>query len=214
MSLPDREEIYRSIYGAWRIARLDPGALRWFDVSADGFYRSFFVMALIAPFALLLLLVVYVADPMTLPGEFSDGVSPDIGLGPKEPGFAVFVVVQGLFYVLDWLGYAALMVPVTMLLGATGGYATYIVVWNWSHVLEVAVLLPATTFALGGLLPEPAAQGVVLLAVLAVLGYGFLVARAGLGCGPVQAIAVVVLHLLWDALMDQTAFSAVHALSG
>ena len=48
--MPDHDSVIRSIYGAWRLALLDPSGLNWFDVSIEGFWRSFFAAAIVAPF--------------------------------------------------------------------------------------------------------------------------------------------------------------------
>ena len=45
----DRAEIERSLTGAWRLFLGKPDAMRQFDSSVDGFWRSFRAIVLIAP---------------------------------------------------------------------------------------------------------------------------------------------------------------------
>ena len=45
----DREEIVRSLTGAWELFLDRPGAMRHFDVSVDGFWRSFAAVLLVVP---------------------------------------------------------------------------------------------------------------------------------------------------------------------
>ena len=45
----DRAEIARSLTGAWRLFLGRPDAMRFFDTSVDGFWRSFRAIILVAP---------------------------------------------------------------------------------------------------------------------------------------------------------------------
>ena len=46
-----------SIYGAYRLARLDAAGMSYFDTSVAGFWRSFFAAVIIAPFYAMLLAI-------------------------------------------------------------------------------------------------------------------------------------------------------------
>ena len=35
-------EVFTALYGAYRLARLDAGGLKYFDITDQGFWRSFF----------------------------------------------------------------------------------------------------------------------------------------------------------------------------
>ena len=59
-------EIVRSVYGAWRLAHLDPAGMTYFDRTEEGFWRSFRVAILVAPAYALLIALDYAtpsADP-------------------------------------------------------------------------------------------------------------------------------------------------------
>ena len=47
--IPSLRETLIGIYGAWRLARLERGAMSYFDASAEGFWKSFSAAALLLP---------------------------------------------------------------------------------------------------------------------------------------------------------------------
>ena len=47
--MPDRQEVASSLYGAWRLACLDESGMGYFNISVEGFWRSFFAAVLLAP---------------------------------------------------------------------------------------------------------------------------------------------------------------------
>ena len=40
--IPSLHEIFYGVFGAWRLFRLDPKAMAYFDNSVEGFWKSFF----------------------------------------------------------------------------------------------------------------------------------------------------------------------------
>jgi len=197
LSLPGRSEIERGLFGAWRIARTDPQALRWFDLSADGFYRSFTAMLLVLPVWLVLVAL--------------DRAPPDAEFVPP---LALELAVQTVAFVFGWAGFAALMLPVAMLLRLQERYVAYIVASNWAQVLQLAALLPAVLLAASGVLPEPAGAGLLAAVTLLLLVYAGQIARAGLGCRIVEAVGIVALQVVWDVLVRRTADGLLLVLAG
>ena len=55
--MPPKQEIVASLYGAWRLMRLDPTGMTYFNLSADGFWRSFFAAVIVAPAYVLFVVV-------------------------------------------------------------------------------------------------------------------------------------------------------------
>jgi hypothetical protein len=185
-------EITRSIHGAWRIARLDPDALAYFNITADGFWRSFSALVLVVPFYIGFLIL-------------SHGHLP----GLEPPGGPIvsatwYVTVKLLAFAAGWLVFPVVMVAISRLLDLTETYAQYIIVWNWSNVLEMVVILPAVMLFLSGALAGQTAAMILMAAQITMLFYGYLVARTGLRCKLVTAIGVVafnfVLSLLFNGL--------------
>lgn len=179
--MPLGQEILRSIRGAVRIALLDPDAPAWFNLSIEGFWRSFLAPALLAPFYLALIL----RDV----GEAPEGV---------DPGALTFARIVA--YVAGWAAFPLLMIPIARLLQLGGAYVSYIIMWNWSSVPQAAIMIPATA-ALGAL-GERAGGMVFMFALVTVLFYSYLVARAGLRCPPLTAAGVVTLDLVLSLVVN------------
>ena len=144
--IPDRAEVLRSLYGVWRLARM--------DVSADAALRSVRggLLALVLRgdhrsrpvYALLVV-------ERTLDRE--EG---------HDPGSTV--VVESIAYLAAWAAFPLVAVVLTPLLGLGRRYVELIVAVNWAAVLQVAAFLAAV--ALGLLLPEGLAA--LLLAIVTV----------------------------------------------
>lgn len=182
-------EITRSIHGAWRIARLDPDALNYFDLSIDGFWRSFLAVLVVVPFYVVFLI-------------FNHGNQPGLEL-PTGPVVSTefFVAVKLLAYIAGWLAFPLAMVPISRLLDLSQNYIPYIIVWNWSNVLVMAVILPTVLMFPPADPAGQAAKMVLMAAQISMLFYGYLVVRAGLRCKTLTAIGVVVLDLLLSLLL-------------
>ena len=87
-----RDEIERSLTGAWRLFLNQPDAMQSFDTSVDGFWRSFQAIVLVAPLYALTAL----AD--------RHGVSTDAN--PTDVQHGAFFLGKALTLGLDWIGAA------------------------------------------------------------------------------------------------------------
>jgi hypothetical protein len=183
--MPDRQEIERSLFGVWRLAMLDPGGLRWLNLSVDGFWRSFWVIPLLLPVQLLL--------AWLIPDEEAVAAS----------GMAPWLLFRALLSVLTWVGFVVAMIPVCRLLRLGHAYVTYVIAWNWSALPQAAVLLAAALVY--GLLPESAGVVLLLAVQLAVLAYIFLVTRYALGTDGLTAAGVVIFNVLFELVIVELA---------
>jgi hypothetical protein len=178
-------ELVASLYGTYRLARFDPQGLGFFDSSPAGARRSFFAAAIVAPFYALML----AAGPA--------------GGGDVDP--VRFGIVEGIAYVLSWVAYPVLVEWLTRVLGRRERFEAYLAAYNWSMVLQNAVVFPITMLVGLGVLPLQVGQllwfGVFLLVLLYV---GFIV-RAALEVTPVTAAGLVLLDVLLSALIDGVA---------
>ncbi|HEX5796302.1 MAG TPA: hypothetical protein VFY19_10700 [Geminicoccaceae bacterium] len=178
--MPDREEVYRSIYGAYRLAFLDPSGMAYFNLSVDGFWRSFFAAVLVAPGYVLL-----VAQKLT--------AQPDV----LDLGWAI--LVQTLAYGLIWAAFPVIALVLTQLLGLSRNYVPLIVAVNWAAVLQLGVLLAA--MALGLLVP--ALEGLVLLVVTGgLLFYQWFVIRTALQTTGGIALLMVLVDLVLNTTIN------------
>ncbi len=179
-------EIRSSIHGAWRIALTDPNALRYFNLSADGFWRSF--------------IAVPIAFAVTLPKYLLRDEVPaaDALAEPSAP-------VMLLFGLIGWLLYVVVMIWITRLLNLAATYAQYIIVWNWASVIGTLFMLPISLFP-----HDPASAGglgavLPLMFYFALLYYGFRVARVGLACTVPIALGIMVFELVLNLFIYKAA---------
>ena len=183
-------EITQSINGAWRIARMDENALDYFNMSIEGFWRSFLAVLIVVP--------LYIVFLVLNLGQLSGMELPTGSATSKE----FYVAIKLAAHILGWLAFPVVMIPISRLMDLSQSYVPYIIVWNWSNVLVMAVILPAV------LLFPPSAQSgqsaklILMAAQITVLFYGYLVARAGLQCKILTAIGVVMLDLLLGLLFN------------
>ncbi|MCB1884946.1 MAG: hypothetical protein KDG89_13270 [Geminicoccaceae bacterium] len=154
------------IEAALRLLRREPDAITGFDLSVDGFWRSF------------------VAALVCLPGFFL--LSP-----PNDPGFSWPSETLG--YVVGWLVFPLVMVPLSRSLGKGERYVPLVVAINWGAVLQMAAFVTAVT--LSRLLPQPLGALLVLGTTVVVVLYEWHIVRSALATTAGIAAALTALDL-------------------
>lgn len=130
--MPPSEKIQASLAGAWRMMMGKPEGLRMLDLSADGFWNSFYAILLALP----PLAVNWV--PVALDT-----------LGPEATGGERFVYVLRLA-VVDigaWLLPLAILAAFSAQVGVRDRFVHYVVATNWATVPMVWIMLPASLLA-------------------------------------------------------------------
>jgi hypothetical protein len=182
--MPDRREVLSALYGAYRLAWFDAAGMAHFNLTVDGFWRSFFAAVLVAPgFAVL------IAQKLVDRPE------------PLDPGWAM--LVQLLAYGLSWAAFPLLAVVLTRLLGLSHNYVPLIVALNWGAVLQVLVFLAAVVvgLALPGLL-----EGLIMLIVTGgILFYQWFVTRSALQTTGGIALMLVLIDLMLNSAISASA---------
>ncbi|MCP5373134.1 MAG: hypothetical protein H6907_15515 [Hyphomicrobiales bacterium] len=171
--MPTRAEVIAGIYGAYRLARADAGAMSYFDTTLDGFWKSFFAAAVVAPFYLLLL-VLRLATAQT-------GV-----LDPLR-----FFTAEAIGYVIAWVAFPLIMIPLSEALDRRDHYFRYLVAYNWAAVIQNAIYLPLGFLILSGLVPFGLAVLLELAAIGAILAYAWFIARTALDIPGLTAAGLV-----------------------
>jgi hypothetical protein len=170
-------EIVRSVYGAWRLARLDPIGMEWLDRSPEGFWRSFRVALLV------------------LPLEIATNVILLTQMEQHEP-LARIVAVAGIAYVIAWTAFPVLSHPLVGALGRAERYPGYITAINWSRVIVYAVVVPVMLLTA----QSPAGFATLLLiGFYAFFGvYQWFIAKTALdlGAGPAAGLTMMEIALL------------------
>ncbi len=180
--MPGWMEVRQGLHGAWRLAHGELQAMQRFDVTADGFYRSFGVWIFVIPIQVLLVLAI--AEP----GE-QDGLA--------------LAAVEVVLILAAWLIYATASALLLHQAGRGQGFAGFMIAYNWAQLLLTLVVVPIfLLLVLGGLTTGLAALIYWLLQLLIVI-YVSVIARAATGAGISLCLAL--------ALLDQLVFRIVFA---
>ncbi len=165
------EEAARGMRGAWLLLRRDPAAPKWFNISLEGFWRSFFV-------AFLLLPLYYAYHVQLGPPEGAEDVEP-----------LRRWLTEGIGYAIGWTLWPLLAFYLTQALDCGERYLGYIIAYNWAQMLAAPFLI-AVSVLLKPLLPEAVWVILYLAALTGVLAFEYSIARQMLDVPPVKALAV------------------------
>jgi hypothetical protein len=174
-----------AVGGALRLARGDASGLGWFDTSIDGFWRSFRAGLIAYPLFLILLAFRVSSAHWAASGMFR------------------IVVVETIGYVISWVAFPLLVLPVTRWLGREHRFLAFIVAYNWSQIPQTALFVLVGADAAAGLFPSGVAQLVEFVAAIAVLVYEWYIARVALQVSASQAVPVVALDMLLGVLLSR-----------
>lgn len=178
--IPSAAEIRRGLAGALAILRREPGAMALFDLTADGFFRSFAAMLVAAPAYALIVL-----------GRISaEGSAVALPLA---------LLVEAIGYVAGWLAFPVAAGLVLHGLGQGRRLVPLVVAGNWAAVLQVGFVLVALLLA--ALLPGPTGAAVTTTATLAALAYQWLVVRTALEAPGSVAAGFVLLDIVVSLLV-------------
>lgn len=179
----DRAEIQRSLTGAWRLFLGKPDAMRFFDASVDGFWRSFSAIILVAPLYALTAL----ADRVDMLTDANP--ADDIGNVP-------FWAAKALTLAFDWVTLPILLGLIADFIGIRRGYPAFVVARNWATVL---MIIPFAAIGLLDLTGLASAESLVvpsLVALIATFRMSYEIARKTLSARADVAIAFVALDFL------------------
>lgn len=178
-------EMTHGLYGAWRLAWRDRAAMAWFDCSLQGAIRSFWAAALCYPgFVVLLLFRV-------------QGTSTNAG------DVYLILLVETIGYVIGWAAYPLAALPFCRWIAPEERALGFIIAYNWSQVLQTALLLPIAALGALDVAPAYVVAYVSTVAYLAILLYEWFIARIALESGGLAATALVLLDVVLGAMLSQ-----------
>jgi hypothetical protein len=180
------QEFQLAIVGALRFAFGDRDALTYFDRSHDGFWRSFRAAFVSYPFYLILLLLRVPASEWAASGG------------------ARIILVETIGYVILWVLFPLVMLPVCRALGRERRFFDLMVPYNWSQVPQSAVLVLAGLVVLSG---GPALRILGFAAAYAMLAYEWFIVRVGLEASGLAAAAVVIVDVVLSFAVGEIAGS-------
>ena len=174
-------EVSYGLFGAWRLAHLDPRGMQYFDTSIEGFWRSFWAAALMAPlYALLVVLQLWQRgaewDPLRV------------------------VLIEVIGYAIAWTAYPLAAWYMLSALGKQQRYVGYIVAYNWSNLIQMMVMLPVAALDAADGLPTPLSGIIFMAALAAVLFYQYFIARTALEVDMPIAAGLVFIDLMLGVL--------------
>ncbi|TIP53485.1 MAG: transporter, partial [Mesorhizobium sp.] len=126
------DETYASLAGAWRLMFGKADGLRLLDLSADGFWNSFFAIIVAAP--ALIVGWVGIANEISDPDAFAGRFSMLIRLAAVDIGSWVLPLVA-----------LALIAPRA---GIGGRFVHYVVASNWASAIIAWLMLPSALLRL------------------------------------------------------------------
>jgi hypothetical protein len=177
-------EVSYGLYGAWRLARRDKGAMAWFDRSLAGAIRSFWAAAICYPgFVVLLLLRL---------GE----------AGVHAPAVYRILLVESIGYVVGWCAFPLAALPLCRWVAPEERALGFIIAYNWSQVLQTALLLPIAAVGASDIVPFYAIAYAETVAYIAILIYEWFIAKIALDAGGLMATALVALDFVLGAMLS------------
>jgi hypothetical protein len=183
MAFLTRDEIVRSLTGAWHVFLDRPDASDYFDLSVIGFWRSFRAILLVVPAYVLSALTTWTTLPAEIDGSW-------------------FVAAKTVSLAIDWVAFAVVLALVADRLHVGPTYSAYIIVRNWASVIATAPFgLVALLYVLG-LVGQDVAGTLSLAILFVILRYNYLIARRVLQVGVPLAIGIVVADFILSLAID------------
>jgi hypothetical protein len=189
--MPSYRDIVYGIYGAWRLARLDAGAMSYFDRTVAGFWNSFFAAVIVAP-------------------GFAIIITYELAQVELEAGVLRLFLVESIAYVLRWIAFPVLAYQVCEVIGKREAYIGYIVAFNWSKVIQMAVFLPVIVLIASGVLSGNSGSLLLLGLTILVLGYQWFIIRTALAVSTMGAIGFVVLDFVIELIILKITVVMIH----
>jgi hypothetical protein len=170
-------EMLFSLFGVWRLARFDRLGMGYIDPSIEAARRSFFAAVIVAP-----------AYALMLGVRFTE-------LSPSPDPFR-FAAAETIAYALSWIAYPLAMAGICQALSRSDRYAGYVCAYNWSLVLQNAVVLPLVILSLTEILPAGVMQVLWLVAIVGITAYVWFIARTALSVSGTAAFGIVALDFI------------------
>jgi hypothetical protein len=171
-------ELRLALSGTLRLAVGDRRGLSCFDASIVGFWRSFRAAAICYPLYLFLLALRVTHAQW------------------QHSGVATILIVETIDYVVAWVAFPLLILPLCDALRRDDRFFAFIVAYNWSQVPQTALFAIIGFDAFTGLLSSGSLPGAELAAAVATLVYEWYIARVALAVGAAAATLIVLIDLL------------------
>jgi len=169
-----------ALYGAYRLARLDPDGMKYFDDSPHGFWHSFSAAIVVLPLFAGTMLARWTSIPDTVNGWR-------------------FISVELIAYVIAWTAFPVIMMLVVRAIDREPLYIRGIVAYNWAAVLQNLLYMPVAILSLTGV---EGTGPLAMIVLFLVMFYSWFVAKTALQLTPLMAWSIVVLDLLISMVLS------------
>jgi hypothetical protein len=187
MTVSPWTEVQLAVGGALRLALGDRRGLGFFDVSLEGFWRSFRAAAICYPMYLFLLVTRVTSAQW------------------EAAGWPSVILVETIAYVIAWVAFPLLMLHIAHWLGRDHRFLAFMVAYNWSQVPQTVLLTIIGLDAATDLFPPQIVQFAEAIATIAVLVYEWYIARVALAVSGPQAALVVVIDVVLGTTLARVA---------
>lgn len=178
-----RQELSIAAAGALRLARFDQTGADAFPSTVEAARRSFYVILVTFPAFLFLF--------------FWEAMQTETGAPTSARDW-----LRGLLILaIQWTAFPVVMLALADIRGWTDSIHRFIAAYNWSRLVQVAVLVPAALFAGPDLQGNTAGVMVLLAVTLWILIYVGFIARAALQVDGRGAFGVVAIYIAVDLLI-------------
>jgi hypothetical protein len=183
--------VRRSVDAAFDLVARNPRAWEKFDLTADGFYRSFAAMLLVMPLNIILDLLMH---GVALAERARQGKTTlDLTYGFADATFST--VTLG----LQWLLFPVAMVFLLRFLGLTHRYSALIIAHNWGMLVVWLFYMPPFLLNAAGIISSNHAIDLSLIVLGFTLYYRFYIAQTSLGTSWIIAGGIAMIDLLLQA---------------
>jgi hypothetical protein len=183
-------EVRRSLAGAWQLFLNRPDAMRLFDLTVEGFWRSFGAIVFIVP--------VFVLGTLAERERILRKTADALVISAPE-----YVLERLATLGVDWVALPILLFLVARPLGLDRSYPAFIIARNWTAVIASLPFGVISLLYLGGILDDQFSALLFLAALAVVLRYSFIVARTALGVGIGFATGLVAFDFLLSLLITE-----------
>lgn len=171
-------DVTKALFGIWLILKNRPGANNFFDISIEGFWRSFVAAILVLPANIIITAVGILAA-----GEVS------------------YSVIDGLrdllIYGINWLFYPLIVISACRHLNAQDKALKYIIPYNWASI-PAGYLFAFATLGSRGLEGSSFGAGLIFVAYVVAIFLFFEIARRQLEISRLAAVGVVAFDFIFS----------------
>jgi hypothetical protein len=172
--IPTLGETLLALAGLWRFVREGAPALRWFDRSLDGFWRSFGVAIIVAP-----LQAVWIATQIAAPADAA--------------GWLGLITTEASIYVILWVAFPLALYYIVARPGHLLPYVDFVIIYNWINIPLVVIGLAIALLGRIGLIGDTTEQVLMAILELGILCFEWFIARQTLRLGGMACAGLVAL---------------------